>query len=99
MGTPVKYSVEHALQQLPGPAGERFVELLRHGSMRTELYAPRGHDPQQPHAQDELYFIQRGSGEFVQGEARHHFAAGDAFLYLRDSTTALRIFLTTLQHG
>lgn len=79
MGTPVKYYVEHALQQLPGPAGERFVELLRHGSMRTELYAPRGNDPQQPHAQDELYFIQRGSGEFVQGEARHHFAAGDAF--------------------
>ena len=77
MGTPVKYSVEHALQQLPGPAGERFVELLRHGSMRTELYAPRGHDPQQPHAQDELYVVQHGtSGFWLEGQ-RSHVQTGD----------------------
>lgn len=75
----MKYSVEQGLLQLPGTDGQRFAELLRHGSMRVELYAPGGHDPQQPHAQDELYFIQIGSGEFVQGEDRHSFAAGDAF--------------------
>ena len=75
----MKYSVDQGLQQLPGPGGERFAELLRHGSMRTELYAPRVEDLQTPHAQDELYFIQRGSGEFVQGSTRHHFAPGDAF--------------------
>ena len=75
----MKYSVDPALQLLPGPAGERFVELLRHGSMRTELYAPRGTDPQQPHAQDELYFVLQGSGEFVQDGVRHRCAAGDAF--------------------
>lgn len=75
----MKYSVNQGLQQLPGPAGERFVEILRHGSMRTELYAPRGTDPQQPHAQDELYFIHSGRGHFVQGEERHRFGPGDAF--------------------
>ena len=75
----MKYSVEHALQQLPGPTGERFVPVLRHGSMLTELYAPRGHDPQQPHTQDELYFIHSGQGDFVQGDERHRFKAGDAF--------------------
>lgn len=75
----MKYSVEQGLARLPGPAGERFAELIAHGSMRTELYAPRGHDPQQPHAQDELYFIHSGRGQFVQGEERHRFAPGDAF--------------------
>ena len=72
-------SVGHGLRQLPGPNGERFAALMAHGSMRTELYAPRGHDPQQPHAQDELYFVQSGQGEFVQGDTRHRFQAGDAF--------------------
>ena len=72
-------SVGHGLRQLPGPNGERFAALMAHGSMRTELYAPRGHDPQQPHAQDELYFIQCGQGDFVQGDTRQRFQAGDAF--------------------
>lgn len=75
----MKLALKDSLLQLPGAGGERFVELLRHGSMRVELYAPCGHDPQQPHAQDELYFVQRGSGAFVQGAIRHHFAAGDCF--------------------
>ena len=72
-------SVGHGLRQLPGPNGERFAALMAHGSMRTELYAPRGQDPQQPHAQDELYFIQCGQGDFVQGDTRQRFQAGDAF--------------------
>ena len=59
------------LSRLPGPVtaawpqGERFVQALAHGSMSVELYAPRGADPQQPHAQDELYFVHTGTGEFV----------------------------------
>lgn len=68
-----------AYAQLPGPAGERFALVLRHGTMRTELYAPRGHDPQQPHAQDELYFIISGAGDFLQAGTRHRFQPGDAF--------------------
>ena len=72
-------SVDRGLRQLPGPNGERFAALMAHGSMRTELYAPRGHDPQQPHAQDELYFIHCGQGDFVQGDTRQRFQAGDAY--------------------
>lgn len=68
-----------ALQRLPGPAGERYARLLQHGSMSVEVYAPRGHDPQQPHAQDELYFIQQGRGQLVIGDERHDCAPGDAF--------------------
>lgn len=69
----MKYSVEQGLARLPGPNGERFAELIAHGTMRPELYAPRGDDPQQPHAQDGLYFIHSGRGQFVQGQERHRF--------------------------
>jgi mannose-6-phosphate isomerase-like protein (cupin superfamily) len=66
-----------ALARLPGPAGERFVELFRHGTLSIELYAPRGHDPQTPHSKDEVYVVVHGSGQFRNGEARHGFGPGD----------------------
>lgn len=57
---------------------QRFVEIFRHGTLSIELYAPRRHDPQHPHDQDELYVVARGRGQFVNGSERHPFAAGDA---------------------
>ena len=74
----MKTSLKEGLERLPGPQGERFAELLRHGSLSVEVYAPRGHDPQQPHAQDELYLVHSGAGVFFDGENRVAFAAGDA---------------------
>ena len=64
-------------RQLPGPAGERFAVALERGSLSIELYAPRGTDPQQPHARDEVYVVVSGRGEFVNGPERHAFAPGD----------------------
>lgn len=61
------------------PDGEPFVVALAHGSMSVEVYAPRGHDPQTPHEQDELYFIHSGQGEFVLDGVRHPFAPGTVF--------------------
>lgn len=81
----MKTSVQDLLGRLSGPVsagwpeGERYVTGMAHGSMRTELYAPRGQDPQQPHEQDELYFIVQGSGEFLLAEQRYPFESGDAF--------------------
>ena len=46
--------------------------------MRLELYAPRGHDPQQPHEQDELYFVLSGRGVFFCDGQRRDFGPGDA---------------------
>ena len=63
---------------LPGAQGDRWAELLRHGSLSVEIYAPRGHDPQQPHDQDELYIVHSGQGVFLNGETQVAFAAGDA---------------------
>ena len=63
--------------RLPGPGGERYAEVFRHGTLVVEYYAPRGHDPQSPHARDELYVVIAGSGWFVNGESRERFAAHD----------------------
>ena len=68
---------EEALARLPGPVGERFRTLFRHGSLEVEIYAPRGSDPQQPHTRDEVYVVISGSGWFVNGDERHRFAPGD----------------------
>jgi mannose-6-phosphate isomerase-like protein (cupin superfamily) len=70
-------TVQEGLARLPGPAGERYVELFQHGSLSVELYAPRVHDPQQPHTRDEVYVVAQGSGYFRNGETRHAFARGD----------------------
>lgn len=67
-----------ALAALPTPQGERFVERFRHGTLSVELYAPRGHDPQRPHARDEVYVVVQGHGEFACGDTRENFSAGDA---------------------
>lgn len=70
-------TVAVANAQLPGPKGERFVELFRHGSLSVELYAPRGVDPQAPHTRDEVYAVIQGSGWFRNGSDRHRFGPGD----------------------
>ncbi len=46
-------------------------------SLLLGVYAPRGEDPQEPHGQDETYIVMRGSGTFVNGEARKAFGPGD----------------------
>lgn len=55
----------------------RFVEMIRHGSMSVEWYAPVGVDPQQPHERDELYVVMRGSGMFLVGGETQPFGPGD----------------------
>ena len=42
-----------------------YAEPLTHGTMRLGLYAPIGKDPQQPHEQDEVYIVAKGSGTFA----------------------------------
>jgi mannose-6-phosphate isomerase-like protein (cupin superfamily) len=70
-------TVAEAMDLLPGPGGERFAEVLGHGSMEVEIYAPRGKDPQTPHTRDELYVVVSGSGKFVNGPERRPFGPGD----------------------
>lgn len=63
-----RVTIEEGLARLPTPEGKRFATVFKHGTLLVEVYAPRGRDPQQPHARDEIYVVARGSGEFVSGE-------------------------------
>ena len=70
-------SVKAALGLLPAPGGQRFATVFEHGSLAVEIYAPRGHDPQQPHTRDEIYVVVSGSGEYVCGQMRTKFGPAD----------------------
>ena len=54
--------------------------LFQHGTLLVKVYAPRGHDPQEPHTRDELYVVIRGRGTFVRGGERRTFEPHD-FLF------------------
>ena len=81
----MKASLQQALQRLPAaptaayPEGAPFVTVMAGGSMSVEVFAPRGEDRQQPHTQDELYFVHRGTAQLVIGDQRFDCAAGEAF--------------------
>ena len=81
----MKASIAHALARLPAaptrsyPSGAPFITMMAGGTMSLEVFAPKGKDVQQPHTQDELYFIQSGTGQIVINGQRFEAAAGDAF--------------------
>ncbi len=79
MSEPVRAHLSPAdgLAQLPAPPEEQYAILFRHGTLTVGMYAPRGIDDQTPHTRDEVYVVVRGSGTFVNGDARHTFAPGD----------------------
>ena len=71
----------NALSKGPPPAGNLAVPIFSHGSLVVELYSPVGHDPQQPHTRDEVYFVARGKGRFFDGALRYSVEAG-SFLFV-----------------
>ena len=83
----MKASLTELLAQLPAaptpayPEGTPFARALAHGTMRVELYAPGsnadGRDRQQPHAQDELYVVQRGQATLRIGAQGFNALPGD----------------------
>jgi mannose-6-phosphate isomerase-like protein (cupin superfamily) len=70
-------SFDKWLGRLPTPEGQSFAVAFKHGSLRLGLFAPRGTDLQQPHAQDEMYVVIRGEGQFINGDTRYQFGPGD----------------------
>ncbi len=73
-----RFTLEQAATLLPAVGTHpRSAGVFAHGTLLLKLFAPRGHDPQPPHTRDELYFVARGSGWFVNGDQRHPFEAGD----------------------
>jgi mannose-6-phosphate isomerase-like protein (cupin superfamily) len=76
---PFHFTAGAAAAALPAQGGAklRVVTLLQRGTLSVELYAPQGEDRQTPHEQDELYVVISGHGEFLNGDERHPFEAGD----------------------
>jgi len=70
-------TLSEVASRLPDQDGRRSARALTHGSMTVRLYAPRGHDPQVPHRQDEIYVVVAGSGVFENAGARTPFGPGD----------------------
>jgi hypothetical protein len=58
----VHIRLSEALLKGPPPAGNLAVPLFTHGSLEVELYTPKTHDAQKPHARDEVYVVARGAG-------------------------------------
>jgi mannose-6-phosphate isomerase-like protein (cupin superfamily) len=81
----MKASLTQALSQLPAaptaiyPNGAPFARMMQHGTMTVEVYAPQKVDLQQPHLQDELYFIQSGHGQIDIAGQKYDANVGDVF--------------------
>lgn len=71
-------ALEAHQEEFPAPCHESaFAQLFRHGSMEIEIYRPEGEDLQQPHEQDEIYFIASGSSRFEHEGMVEDVNAGD----------------------
>ena len=81
----MKVSIDQALACLPAggtdayPRGAPFLRMMAGGTMSVEVFAPKVADLQQPHAQDELYFIHSGTAQIIINEQSFDAASGDAF--------------------
>lgn len=59
-------------------AGALYHEFLREPSLSTGLYILRAgtRDPQQPHTEDEIYYVISGSGQITVAEEKRAVRAG-----------------------
>ena len=64
-------------------AGKSYLEFLRVPSLRLGLYVlpAGGIDPQQPHAEDEIYYVLGGRGSIVVGE-EHRFVQPGSTIFV-----------------
>lgn len=77
----IKLTREEMLAKIPEEASVRFHIGLERGTLKVELYVPRGEDLQKPHEQDECYIVTRGHGQFIMGEQTVDFKPMD-FLFV-----------------
>lgn len=73
-------SFAESLRQLE-KSDDDFAVLFEHGSMRGIIFGPDEIDGQEPHMQDEIYLVMRGSGEFEMEEQVVTVGVGD-FLFV-----------------
>lgn len=62
-----RVTIEDAIKKLKQEKELPFVQLMKHGTMSVEYFAPKNEDTQQPHLQDEIYIIASGKSVFYYG--------------------------------
>jgi mannose-6-phosphate isomerase-like protein (cupin superfamily) len=72
----LKISLSDSIDKLNN-FGLEFIELFRREKISVELYRPDKIDRQQPHLQDEIYFVLSGKGDFYCGGETVKFDKGD----------------------
>lgn len=70
-------TIEEAISQLKGETNQSFTDILQHGSMSVEYYAPEKVDNQTPHKQDEIYVVASGHSFFNRNGAIIECKTGD----------------------
>ena len=70
-------TLKEAQDQLSKESSQPFTEMMQHGTMQLEYFAPKGEDTQSPHLQDEIYVIASGSSDFIRQEEMIHCSIGD----------------------
>ena len=67
-----------SLEQRRADAHKAYLEFLRVPSMSAGLYvlAAGAEDQQNPHHEDEMYYVVRGRGRFRAGDEHYAVAAG-----------------------
>jgi mannose-6-phosphate isomerase-like protein (cupin superfamily) len=81
----MKFTIDEYLSQLPLRADEKWtegvwdIEAFSRKGVKLVFFAPKGKDHQTTHAEDEFYFISRGTGEIVVDGERTPCEEGDAF--------------------
>ncbi len=60
-------------------SGKRYLEFLRTGDLSAGIYRlpAGGADPQQPHDEDEIYYVIAGHARFRSGDHDIEVAPGD----------------------
>lgn len=74
---PLLITLEGAMAQLQQQSEYPFTVVMQYGSMKVEYFSPKGKDTQQPHLQDELYIIAKGTSDFVREKETVSCKAGD----------------------
>jgi mannose-6-phosphate isomerase-like protein (cupin superfamily) len=61
-------------------SGEDYLQFINEGSLSLGLYelAAGAVDPQQPHAEDEVYYIVSGRGKITVGDEVRDVGPGDS---------------------
>ncbi|MCB0663867.1 MAG: cupin domain-containing protein, partial [Saprospiraceae bacterium] len=80
--TPYDISIPKSTSEKISSENQQILQiLLREGNVSVEFYQPKDKDSQQPHLQDEFYFIANGNADFDRDGSIEKVKAGD-FLFV-----------------